>query len=69
MLYSSHTWDLVQALESASPASCKPPRATQNPGLREVDFKPSPKKGSDKINRLRPRGKNTTDFINKYSLH
>ena len=23
MLYSTHTWDLVQALESASPASCK----------------------------------------------
>ena len=22
MLYSTHTWDLVQALESASPASC-----------------------------------------------
>ena len=22
-LYSTHTWDLVQALESASPASCK----------------------------------------------
>ena len=30
---------------------------TQNPGLREVDFEHSPKRGSDKINRLRPRRK------------
>ena len=26
---------------------------TQNPGLREVDFEPSPKRGSDKINILK----------------
>ena len=25
MLYSTHTWDLKQALDSASPASCKTP--------------------------------------------
>ena len=31
----------------------------QNPGLREVDLEPSPKRGGDKINRLRPRRKNT----------
>ena len=92
---STHTWDLVQALESASPASCKTPAKsidsirpnnhlrrnkksekrsntqqivsyclglrTQNPGLREVDLEPSPKRGSDKINSLRPRRKNTTE--------
>ena len=34
---------------------------TQNPGLREVDLEPSPKRSSDKINRLRPRRKNTTE--------
>ena len=34
---------------------------TQNPALREVDFEPCPKRGSDKINKLRPRGKNTTE--------
>ena len=34
---------------------------TQNPGLREVDLEPSPKRGSDKINRLRGRRKNTTE--------
>ena len=95
VLYLTHTWDLVQALESASPASCKTPATsidsicpnnhlrrnkksrkkikqeqvvsyclglcTQNPGLREVDLEPSPKRGSDKINRLRPRRKNTTE--------
>ena len=92
---SAHTWDLVRALESASPASCKTPATshslhlpkqsskkkqnpekrsntqqivsyclglrTQNPGLREVDLEPSPKRGSDKINSLRPRRKNTTE--------
>ena len=88
MLYSTDTWDLVWALESASPASCKTPATsidsihpnnhprrnkrfrkntklisyclglcTQNPGLREVDLEPSPKRGSDKINRLRPKRK------------
>ena len=30
---------------------------TQNPELREVDYEPSPKRGSGKINRLRPRKK------------
>ena len=34
---------------------------TQNPGLREVDLKPSPKRGSDKINRLKQERKNTTE--------
>ena len=82
-----YTWDLVWALESASPASCKTPTTfidsirqkinqkkaknpemrfnsqqivsyclglrTQNPGLREVDLEPSPKRGSDKINMLK----------------
>ena len=33
----------------------------QNPGLREVHLKPSPKRGSDKINRLRQGRKNTTE--------
>ena len=33
---------------------------TQNLVLREVDLEPSPKRGSDKINRLRPRRKKTT---------
>ena len=28
MLYSTHTWDLVRALESTSPASCKTPAAS-----------------------------------------
>ena len=82
MKYSTYTWDLVWALKSASPASCKthlmiPSTQTINqkkaknpemrfnsqqivsnclglhtkePGLREVDLQPSPKKGSDKIN-------------------
>ena len=64
MKYSTYTWDLVQAHESASPTSCKTPAnkfnsqqivsyclglRTQNPGLREVDLEPSPKRGSDKI--------------------
>ena len=26
---------------------------TQNPGLREIDLEPSPKRGSDKINKLK----------------
>ena len=34
---------------------------TQKPGLREVDLQPNPKRGSDKINRLRPRRKSTTE--------
>ena len=34
---------------------------TQNPGLREVGFEPSPRRGSDKIKRLRPRRKNTPE--------
>ena len=92
---STHTWDLVWALESASPASCKTPATsidsirpnnhleetknpekrsniqqilsyclglrTQNPRLREVDLEPSRKRGSDKINSLRPRRKNTAE--------
>ena len=84
MKYSTYTWDLVQALESASPASCKTSVTfidsinrqkkaknpemrfnsqqivsyclglhTQNPGLREADLEPSPKRGSDKINMLK----------------
>ena len=86
MKYSTFTWNLVWALESASPASVKTPATfidsicpnnqkernypqkrsnaqqivlfclglrTQNPGLREVDLEPSPKRGSDKINRLK----------------
>ena len=32
--------------------------STQNPGLREVDLKPSSRRGSDKINMLR-QGRNT----------
>ena len=32
---------------------------TQNPGLRQVDLELSPKRGRDKINRLRPRRNNT----------
>ena len=81
MKQSTYTWDLMRALESASPASCKTPATlidcsrpnnqpgkktknpemrsnsqqivsyclglhTQNPGLREVDLEPSPKRGS-----------------------
>ena len=34
---------------------------THNPGLRVVDLEASPKRGSGKINRLRPRTKNTTE--------
>ena len=33
----------------------------QNPGLREVDLEPSPKRCSDKINRLRPTRKKKTE--------
>ena len=33
----------------------------QNPGLREVDLEPNPKRSSDKFNRLRLRRKNTTE--------
>ena len=34
---------------------------TENPGLREVDLEPRLKRSSDKINRRRPRRKNTTE--------
>ena len=34
---------------------------TQNSGLRQVDLELSPKRGRDKINRLRPRRNNTTE--------
>ena len=34
---------------------------TQKPGLREADLEPSPKRGSDKTNRLRQRRKNTPE--------
>ena len=86
MKYSTYTWDMVPALESASPASCKTPPTlipsgqtnslkktknpemrvnfheivsycldvcTQNPGLREVDLEPSPKRCSNKIKMLK----------------
>ena len=87
MKYSTYTWDLVRAVESASlpPArhqqhllipsaktinqkKAKNPEIrfnsheivlyclglrTENPGLREVDLEPSPKRGSDKINMLK----------------
>ena len=36
----------------------------QNPGLRQVDLEPSPKRGSDKINMLK-KGRETTEE-NKY---
>ena len=85
MIYSTYTWDLVQALESAFLASCKTPATsidsicsiiheetenpekisnsqqilshclglhTQNSEEREVNLETSPKKFSDKINRL-----------------
>ena len=97
MKYLTYTWDLVRALESASPASCKThlliPSAqtinqkkaknpemrfnsqqivsyclglrTQNPGLREVDLEPSPKRGSDKINMLK-QGRKTAEENKSY---
>ena len=34
---------------------------TQNPVLKKVNLEPSPKRDSDKINRPRPRRKNTTE--------
>ena len=34
---------------------------TQTPGLREIDLQSSPKRGSDKIDRLRGITKNTTE--------
>ena len=34
---------------------------THNPELREVGFECNPKRGSNKINRLKPRRKNTTE--------
>ena len=36
---------------------------TQNPGLREVDLEPSPKRGSDKIN-MQKQGRNTQKNAN-----
>ena len=87
MKYSTYTQDLVWALESASPTSCKTSAIfidstaqrvnlknaknreirfnsqqivsycldlhTKNPGLREVDVEPRPKRGSDKIKMLK----------------
>ena len=38
MKYSTYTWDLVQALESASPASCKTP-ATLIPSAKAINQK------------------------------
>ena len=95
MKNSTYTLDLLQALELASPVSCKiaatsihsicprnqprrkknPGRRSnsqpivlyclglhmQNPGLREVDLEPSPKIGSEKINKQRPKKINTTE--------
>ena len=89
MKYSTYTWDLVQALESASLAFCKTPASsidsicpnnphekrsnsqqivsccldlpTQNPGLREVELEPDPIRYSEKINKLKPKRKNTTE--------
>ena len=92
MIYSTYIWNLVQALESATPVSCKTPATsidsicpnndprknkkfwkriysqqiawfclglrTQNPVLKEVDLEPTPKRRSNKINRLRPRRNN-----------
>ena len=40
MLYSTHTWDLVWALESKKPA------------LREVDLEPSAKRGTERTEAL-----------------
>ena len=96
MKYKTYTWDLVHALESAFPASCKTPATsiesirpisqpwkykknpekssnyqqiilyclglcTENPGLREVDLEPCQKSDSDKINKLKPIRKNSTE--------
>ena len=97
MIYSTYTLDLVRALESTSPASCKTPTTstdsicpnnrprrnrnpekrsssqqiishclglrTQNTGLREKDWEPSPKTDYyvDKINRLIPKTKDITE--------
>ena len=41
---------------------------TQNPELREVDYEPSPKRGSGKINRLRPRKKTNKKQVVLYSV-
>ena len=38
---------------------------TQNPGLREVDLEPSPKRGRDKINMVK-QGTNTHNQSNGY---
>ena len=107
---STYTWDMVQALESTSPTSCKAPATvidsicpktinqekkknpemrsnfqqiistclalhTQNPGLREVDLEPSPKRCSDKIN-MQKKVRNTHKKANhivqlgiKYGCH
>ena len=40
---------------------------TQNPGLRDVDLEPSPKRGSDKINMLK-QGRKTAEE-NKLSIN
>ena len=87
MKYLTYTWDMVLALQSASPASWKttptfinsirpkkqpekkkerrneiqlptnrivlPWPMSQNPGLKEVDLEPNPKRGSNKINMLK----------------
>ena len=38
---------------------------TQNPGLRDVDLEPSPKRGSDKINMLK-QGRKTVEENKSY---
>ena len=38
---------------------------TQNPGLKEVDLEPSPKRGSDKINMLK-QGRNVPKEIKSH---
>ena len=57
MLYSTHTWDLVQALESGL--------HTQNPGLKDLDLEPRPKRASDKINIMK-QGRNITKESKSY---
>ena len=54
-------WKKTKLLTCQQVVLNSPGLCTQNPGLREVDLEPSPKRGSDKINRLRPRRKNTTE--------
>ena len=66
---STHTWDLVRALESASPASCKTP-ATSIDSIRPNNHlaeKKNPEKRSNTQQivsyclGLRPRRKNTAE--------